>query len=414
MRIAARGAWLLCLLYVGLLAGCGGSESEDSAEGKSAADSTQVAQEGTADADEDTKTDKDKDKKDKKNDDDEEEKEQPIVVDVVALQRGSIESIIRAAANLEAERQVEVLAEASRRVVQLLVEEGDRVRKGQSLLRLEDDEQRTALKRAETNHDKAKREVERQKNLHAKDLTSDQAFNDASDELKRSELLLEDAQRALSYTDVRTPIAGTVTVRTVNVGNQVSVGQHLFSIIDFESIVAYVYIPEKNLKDLAVKQEVRVAARAVREETYSASVKRISPIVDPRSGTVKVTVGVGGQPGLRPGLYVDIAVVTATRDDALLVPKRALLYDNDQVFVYKLEPQRRVKKLLVRPLLSDAEFVMPLDGFAEGDSIVVAGQTGLKDQALVRLTTDPEPEESDDETAQHSASSTSHEGSHHD
>lgn len=388
LRISARGACLLSILCIALLAGCGSSESTDASQETS-----------------DKSTDSDKE---------DDTKEQAIVVEVVVLERGSIESVIRAAANLEAERQVEVLAEASRRVVELLVEEGDRVRKGQSLLRLEEDEQRTALKRAETNYEKAKREVERQKKLHERDLTSDQAYNDASDELKRSELLLEDAQRVFSYTNVRAPISGTVTLRTVNVGNQVSVGQHLFSIIDFESIVAYVYIPEKNLKDLAVKQDVRVTARAIRDEIYHAKVKRISPVVDPRSGTVKVTIGVGGQPGLRPGLFVDIAVVTATRDDALLLPKRALLYDSDQVFVYRLEEKRRVRKLLVRPLLSDADFVMPLDGFAAGDSVVVAGQTGLKDRALVRLTTDPQPDESeDDEAEKESRTSVVSEGSRH-
>jgi hypothetical protein len=84
--------------------------------------------------------------------------------------------------------------------------------------------------------------------------------------------------------------------------------------------------------------------------------------------------------------------------------------------VYKLEEKRRVSKRLVRPVLSDPEFVMPLDGFAVGDSIVVAGQTGLKDQALVRLTTDPEPEESgaDEDDDDESRTSMASEGSHDD
>jgi membrane fusion protein (multidrug efflux system) len=374
------------MLLVGLmlcLMGCGGSSGNDASTAE--ADSTQVTEADAAGKPQ---------AGDRENSD--EPKEQAIVVEVEPLQRGPIESVIRAAANLEAESSVEVLAEASRRVVERLAEEGDVVKKGQLLLRLESEEQTTALKRAETNHDQALREYERQKNLHERNLTTEQAFNDAADEVKRTELLLEDARRELSYTEVRAPIAGTVTERLVNVGNQVTIGQHLFSIIDFESIVAYVYIPEKDLKELSVGQDVRVQARAVREEPYNATIERIAPVVDPRSGTVKVTVGVGGKPGLRPGLYVDVAVVTATLPDALLVPKRALLYDNDQIFVYKLEPERRVKKMLVHPVLSDADNIVPRTGFAAGDSIVVAGQTGLKDNALVRLTTDPEPSEEDD------------------
>ncbi len=130
-----------------------------------------------------------------------------------------------------------------------------------------------------------------------------------------------------------------------------------------------------------------------------ARVERVSPIVDPRSGTVKVTIAVGARPGLRPGLYVDVDLVTATHDEALLVPKRAVVYDADQMFVYRLGDERRVERIFIEPLLAVKLFVEPLVGLEVGDEIVVAGQAGLKDGALVSLPGDeaPESEDTDEE-----------------
>ena len=314
-----------------------------------------------------------------------EEKEEAVPVDVAVLGLGPIESVIRASSNITAERQVQVMAEASRHVTGLLVEEGDRVKQGDVLVRLKDDEQRSTLARVTTLLEKAEREFERQQNLFERDLSSEEALNNARDELATQRLAHEDARRELSYTGVRTPISGMVTRRMVSLGNQVTVGQHLFDVVDFESLVAMVYVPEKNLKQVRVGQPVRVIARGVREEPYPATVDRVAPVVDPRTGTVKVTVAVGGQEGLRPGLYADVEIITDVRPEAILVPKRALVYDNDQVFVYRLGPERKVERIRVVPALSDQSWVVPAAGFAAGDTIVIAGQTGLKDGATVKL-----------------------------
>jgi multidrug efflux pump subunit AcrA (membrane-fusion protein) len=96
---------------------------------------------------------------------------------------------------------------------------------------------------------------------------------------------------------------------------------------------------------------------------------------------------------LRPGMYVDAEIVTATRTNALLLSKRSLVYDGDQLYVYRLLPERKVERVLVEPLLADRLYVEPVSGFSEGDLIVVAGQTGLKDAARVRLPEDPDPED---------------------
>ena len=321
-----------------------------------------------------------------------EKTEEAVPVEVEPLARGPIEAVLRFTTNLEAEEQVAVFSQAARQVRGLYVEEGDRVRKGQTLVRLEDAEQRTRLAKVKSQLDRARREYDRQQKLHANELISEQAFNDATYELSQLELELEDAQRELSYTTVAAPISGTVTRRLVNLGDQVTVNQHLFDIVDFDSIVARVYVPERQLGRLAVGQPARVTAPALGGRSWQARVDRLSPVVDPRSGTVKVTVAIPRQEELRPGMYVDVALVTDVHDDALLVPKRALVYDGEQTFVYRMG-DGTAERVYIAPLLEDERHVEPVgDLLAAGDRVVVAGQAGLKQGAKIRLAGDkPEP-----------------------
>jgi membrane fusion protein (multidrug efflux system) len=372
------------LLLLGLLlVGCGGrggsNEASGSESGSSAPDSVSVdadADPGEGPAGEAAPNG---------------EEEEAVPVEVAVLGRGPIESVIRASANLEAESRVGVSAEAARRVVEIRVEEGNVVAKGDVLLRLQDDEQQSNVTRVKSQLERAQREHDRQQRLFQQELTTEKALSDAIYELDQQKIALADAERELSYTRVRAPIRGTITARLVNVGDQVQVGQHLFDMVDFESLVARIYVPEKNLREVKTGQTCRIWARAVQPEAYRGTVERISPVVDPQSGTIKVTVAVGGQPGLRPGLYVDVELITATNDAALLVPKRALIYDNDQIFLYRLVSGRRVERLGVVPKLASKDFIEPLGGLAEGDSVVIAGQAALKDGARVELVSERAP-----------------------
>jgi membrane fusion protein (multidrug efflux system) len=360
------GLCLVVVLAVGFGSGC--QRGEGTGEG------------GDADGAEETS-----DKEDSENGEDGEvEEEEAVPVALAQLTRGRIESVLRFSTNLEAERQVEVLSESSREVKQLLVEEGDNVRRGQVLIRLEDSAQRTELARIESQLEKAGRELARQENLYEQQLISEQDFNDAKYEVEQMELGLADANRELSYTEVRAPISGTVTQRLVRVGDNITVGQHLFDVIDFDSIVARVYVPEKELARLEKGQMARITAQAVGDQERRGSIDRIAPVVDSRSGTVKVTIAIPAEEGLLPGMYVSVQLVTDVHDEALLVPKRALVYDDDQMFVFRIKNGERVERLMISPVLEDREYIEPAGVLEEGDSIVVAGQAGLKDGSLVR------------------------------
>ena len=311
-------------------------------------------------------------------------------VAALPLQRGRIESVLRYSTNLEADREVQVFSEAARRVVELLVEEGDRVAEGDVLLRLQDEEQRNALAKIESQLERGRREHERQRSLFDQRMISEQAFLQASYDLEQLELQRNDAERELSYATVRAPITGVVSERLVDIGDTVQRGQQLFDLVDFGSLVARVFVPERELARLKTGQAARLYSAALGTDPRPARIQRIAPTVDAKSGTIKVTVEVPEQRDLVPGMFLEVELVAGVDSDALLVPKRALLYDQDQVFVYRVQsadgPKPKVERLLIQPVLEDRSFVkVEGDTLAAGDLVVVAGQAGLRPGAEVRL-----------------------------
>ena len=324
-------------------------------------------------------------------------KDEALPVEVTNLVRGSIEATLRNSTHLEAEEEVKVFARTANRVTELLVEEGDVVKKDQVLLRLDNDIQKTAYSKAESNLEQARQEFAREKGLFEKTLVSEQAFNKAKFELRQLELAFEDAQRGLEYTEVRAPIAGTISLRLVKLGDLVNLNQQLFEIVDFNSMVARIYVPEKSLPTLQLGQPARVTATPFGAREFTGFVKRIAPVVESKTGTVKVTIGFKDIGQLQPGMYVDVELVTAKRLDALLLTKRALLYDGELSYVFRLMPERKVERVVVEPKIADRLNIEPASGFKEGDQIVIAGQTGLKDGAKVRLPGDPLPDEKKDQ-----------------
>ncbi len=317
----------------------------------------------------------------------------PTLVELETLKRGRIEALLERSAPLEAEAQVQVLARTQNPAVELLVEKGDTVEKDQVLLRLEDDRQQTDFAQSLTQMEQAKVDLARKQSLYDQNLISETEFLTAKFNFTQAELRHENNKRQLEYTEVRAPIKGTITSRTVKVGDSVNMGTPIFQIIDLESTVAMIHVPEQYLPRLKQGMEARLTSTTYADQVFPGYVKRVSPVVEARAGTVEVVVALKELGPLRPGMWVDVELVLDTKDDALLIPKRAIVYDNDQTYAFKTfsDPKgiKRAKRFLVEPANIDKENVEPKENFAEGDPIVVAGQIGLKDLAPVREVGEP-------------------------
>jgi membrane fusion protein (multidrug efflux system) len=172
------------------------------------------------------------------------------------------------------------------------------------------------------------------------------------------------------------------------VGDQVGTTVPIFEIIDLESTVAVIYVPEQYLPKMRTNMVARMVSSTLNDQVFPGFVKRISPIVEARSGTFKVVVGVKDLGALRPGMWVDVELVLDAKEDALLIPKKSIVYDNDQTFAFKAyidtNGVKRAKRHLVVPRNADRMHIEPIEGFEAGENIVIAGQAGLKDNSPIR------------------------------
>ena len=239
-------------------------------------------------------------------------KEEPaIAVSAGEVTQEPISSLYSTSATLRADRQATVIARTRGVVRRLAVEEGNAVSAGQPLAYLEDEEQTIAAARARSAEETARRDYERLSGLYDRGLVSVDEYEakrrDAEDALHALEL----AELELSRTVIRAPIAGMVVIRHLDVGATVSDGTPVYDLADLQPLYADVNIPERHVTRLQPSQDVLLTADAT-GTVARAVIERISPAVDPATGTVKVTVAVEGDSGLRPGAFIRVDIVTDT------------------------------------------------------------------------------------------------------
>lgn len=320
-----------------------------------------------------------------------EQKEQPTPVVVGVVERGSIVSTISTASTIEAERQVTIHAESTGRLVDLTVEEGDQVKKGQIIARIRFDAQSNSLVRANTSLEKARIDFKRAEDLFNQKVIGEEEYLKARNALDVAELDLSDRSREMRNTKVTAPFDGTITQRKVTAGAFVNNGAELLTIVDFSTLVARVFVPEKQLDRVQVGQAAEVVGKAAKGRRGEGKVLRIAPTIDASTGTVKVTVAMPPAPsatqGFLPGMYAEVTLTTDSRSDVLLVPKSAVVRDEEQTYLFTLQGDATAgftgKKVRVETGLTDPERIEIVKGLGAGEPVILAGQTGLKDGAKV-------------------------------
>lgn len=278
---------------------------------------------------------------------------------------------------VEADRLVDVVVRIAGRIQTLNVEEGDWVRKGDILAEIENGRERVQQRQAELRLEEQRRLLERNEAMLAEDLVSRQVYDDAKSAHDLAEADRDLARIAVEETIIRAPFAGQVTERRVVLGQQVAVTTPLFTLADFEPLRVRIHLPETIARKVAVGQRVLVTAEAA-AEPLPGKVERISPVVDPATSTVRLTLLLeGGARSARVGGFVKVRVTTETHTEALTVPKIALVEEGGlrNVFVAAADSVRKVE---INTGLYDESHVEVLDGLVAGDFVVVLGQGGLR------------------------------------
>ncbi len=308
--------------------------------------------------------------------------------------RGDMNAYIETYSRLEAERRVSVLARTTGLAEVLAAEEGDLVRQGQVMVRLNKDELSLNLRQTEDALADARANYDRIKALHERSMVSQSEYEAAHLRLDNAKIALEEAQLNLAYADVTAPIAGVVTQRLVEVGDLVRGNQEVFVIADRDPLLVRIFAPEQRMYQLHPGQQANIAVEALPDTSFRGRIRMISPEVDPASGTVKVTLEVASNGLLKPGMFATVRIITERRPQTLIIPKKALILETDEDDVFLID-DGTVRRVAVELGFVEGDQVEIVAGLQEGDQVVTVGHEGLKDGAAVRLAGEglPPPEE---------------------
>jgi len=319
-----------------------------------------------------------------------EEESPPIPVETNKPVRGDMLAVYSGTAPIEAFAEADVIAKVDGEVREVLVEEGDEVSEGQVIARLDGDRLRLELNESGARLRKMQRDFERNKDLRSKGLLSEGDFEKLQYDLEALQASYNLASLELDYTQIRAPIDGVISERYIKLGNTISIGDPVYRVTNFDPLVAYLHVPEREYRQIAAGQPVGLDVDALDGPPIIATVTRVSPVVDPVTGTFKITIEIHDeQRRIKPGMFARIGVVYDTHVDALQVPRSALVEDLGETSVFVVEDGTAVRRV-VETGISNSGMVEIMSGLDDDDEVIIVGQVGLQPDSRVEVINDTE------------------------
>jgi len=265
-----------------------------------------------------------------------EEAEVVIPVEAELPVRGSISSYFETTTRVEAEKRVNVMAEGIGACIVLNVEEGDLVNAGDILAELDKSEIQATIGQTEVQVRQSKTSFDIAEKSLAEGIGSKAERDNSQFAYEQSLAALNMHKVQMDKLTIRAPIHGILTKRNIQLGQMVSAGAPVFSIVDPNSFMLAINPPEKELNRLKIGQLAKISIDALGGQEFDAVVRRINPNVDPLTGTVKVTLDIdqAAREKLRDSAFTRVRLVMETHENAILIPKDALVEENARKYVF--------------------------------------------------------------------------------
>jgi len=307
----------------------------------------------------------------------------PLPVEISQPERADIYATYHTTGTLSSDSDAPIMARVGGEVVEIFVEEGDIVERGQVLAKLDGERLRFEMKQAEAEYKRVTSEYERLIDLHERGLVSAAMYDGLQFDMHALKAAYELKRLNYQYTFIRAPISGVISSRDIKLGRQLTANDPTFRITDTDRLVAYLKVPQTELSKFESGLAMKLSVDAMPEIMYAAIVERISPTIDVTNGTFRATAYIdNSNHELAPGMFARFQVAYEKHEDALVVPSEAVIQEDNLAFVYVVtngEAERRA----VRTGIQSDDVVEILDGLSSDDLVVTTGLSGLKDGSQV-------------------------------
>lgn len=277
--------------------------------------------------------------------------------------------------SVAANEMVEVRGEADGVVQEILFAEGQKVEKGQLLVRLDESKFAAAVTAGEANFALSKSTFERAKHLFEGQLIAQQEFDQARSVFESTAASLDYNKRLLKDARIYAPFAGVVGARQISPGQVITKNTTLTWIVDLDPVKIEFNVPEKFLSQVQVGQNLQILIAAYPGRTFEGKVFFVSPFVDPTNRTALVKAESKNPKGeLKPGMFANLDLTTTVRENAVVIPEVALtqVLDNGRAMVFVVDDKTNA---VLRPVKLGVrmEGKVEVDGLKAGELVIVEG-----------------------------------------
>lgn len=308
----------------------------------------------------------------------------PIPVDIRPVSSGRVRQQIEAVGSLASNESVILRPEISGRVTEILFEEGQPVKRGAPLVRLDSTIARAQVSQAKASVALSQANFNRAKELFGRGAGTQRAHEEALAKLATDEAALALAQAVLDKSTITAPFDGVMGLRQISVGDYVNPGQALVNIESLDQLKVDFRIPEVHAHMIGVNQTIQVRVDALPGRTFEGKVYAMDPAFDP-NGRAAILRARLPNPNkqLNPGMFARVTLIVEERADAVLVPETALVPVGNDIFAFRVVDGKAVMTKLRIGLRRGGE-VEVLEGLSRNDQIIAEGGQKIRDGQYVR------------------------------
>ena len=310
-------------------------------------------------------------------------------VESLVLEPTSFTDVIELTGTVEAIYDATLSAQASGTVTSI-AELGTTVREGERIAQLDDTEAQAALEQAQASYELAQDRYERQEPLYQDSIITALEFEQVRSERTQARAALAQTEERLRNTRVTAPFTGTVEERLIQPGEQVAPNDPVARIIDVQPAKVVAGVPERYAGDIEKGSTVQVRFQSARIGERMGIVTFVGAAIDPESRTFTIEATIPNEERtIKPEMVVQIRLDRTTIEDALVIPRPAVVRDEAGTHVYAIERTdstaiARKRDIVLGP--STGARVAVESGLQPGDEVVVVGQTNLAPGQPVEVT----------------------------
>jgi len=310
---------------------------------------------------------------------------QGVVVEAAKVSVVKLPQALSAVGSLRSDETVILRPEVAGRVSQIQFREGERVTKGQVLIKLDDSVQQADLDRAKANLTLSRTKHERSIDLRNKGFISSQALEEAENGWRVAQADSELMAARSSKTAIRAPFSGTIGLRQVSIGDYVKEGQDIVNLESLDPLKVDFRVPELALSLLRDGQPLQITLDALPDKAYDGKVVAINPLIDANGRAVVIRAQVPNRDGkLRPGMFARVRLFTSDNKDTIVVPEESLFPIGEDKFVFKVVDGKATRQKIDIGQRREGK-VEVVAGLTPEDVVVTAGVIKLREGVPVTL-----------------------------